>query len=82
MKFKLDRPISYRVAFANKMPVCHGGVKLSHVLRNRLPAERNIRRTASAASDPANFVSFKPSLDLYKHFKTKISQIGPAILEF
>ena len=28
------------------------------------------------------FSPFKPSLDEYEHFKTKISQIGPAVLEF
>jgi hypothetical protein len=30
-----------------------------------------------------NFLSpFKPSLDFHKHFKTKISKIDPAVLEF
>ena len=28
------------------------------------------------------FSPFKPSLDEYENFKTKISQIGPAVLEF
>ena len=48
----------------------------------RQKSEGNLMNPVEVSMATSPFSHFKPSLDFHKHFKTKISKIGPAFHEF